>query len=66
MSNAVPEVSIGAQNVSEIRPAFLLSLPRSGSTLLQRLLGAHSMVATVAEPWLLIPPLYALRDEGVY
>lgn len=49
-----------------VRPSFLLSLPRSGSTLLQRLLGAHSRVATVAEPWLLLPPLYALREDGVY
>lgn len=52
--------------MSEVKPAFLLSLPRSGSTLLQRLLGAHSQIATVAEPWLLLPPLYALRGQGVY
>lgn len=49
-----------------VRPAFLLSLPRSGSTLLQRLLAAHSHIATAAEPWLLLPPLYALRESGVY
>lgn len=52
--------------MSEITPVFLLSLPRSGSTLLQRLLAAHSQVATVAEPWVLLAPLYALRSEGVY
>lgn len=52
--------------MSSVRPAFLISLPRSGSTLLQRLLGAHSQVTTIAEPWLLLPPLYALRDRGVY
>jgi hypothetical protein len=45
---------------------FLLSAPRSGSTLLQRLLGAHAEIATVSEPWLLLPLLYALRDRGVY
>lgn len=49
-----------------VRPAFVLSLPRSGSTLLQRIIGAHSQVATAAEPWLLLAPLYALRDGGVY
>jgi hypothetical protein len=49
-----------------VEPVFLISLPRSGSTLLQRLLGAHSRVATAAEPWFLLPPLYALREEGVY
>lgn len=52
--------------MTEIRPAFLLSLPRSGSTLLQRLLGAHRHVTTVAEPWFLLPPLYALRPHGAY
>lgn len=52
--------------MSDVEPAFLLSLPRSGSTLLQRLLAAHSQIATVAEPWLLIPPLYTLRKSGVY
>lgn len=52
--------------MTDLRPAFLLSLPRSGSTLVQRMLAAHSAVATVAEPWLLLPPLYALRPDGVY
>lgn len=52
--------------MSPVRPAFLLSLPRSGSTLLQRMIGAHSQVSTAAEPWVLLAPLYALRDEGVF
>jgi hypothetical protein len=47
-------------------PIFLFSLPRSGSTLLQRILGGHSEIATVSEPWILLPQLYALRSEGVY
>ena len=37
-----------------MRPLFL-SLPRSGSTLLQRILGSHDAVATSPEPWLLLP-----------
>lgn len=49
-----------------VKPVFLFSLPRSGSTLLQRLLGAHEEVATVSEPWILLPLLYTLRGEGVY
>ncbi len=44
---------------------FVLSLPRSGSTLLQRILGGHSKVHTVAEPWLMLNPLYALRESGI-
>lgn len=48
------------------RPIFLLSLPRSGSTLVQRVLAAHDGVATAPEPWLLLPQIYALRDAGVF
>jgi len=47
-------------------PLFLLSLPRSGSTLLQRILATHRDVATTAEPWLLLPIYYSLRRDGHY
>lgn len=47
-------------------PIFLLSAPRCGSTLLQRILAAHPEVATLSEPWVLLPLLYAERGEGVY
>lgn len=47
-------------------PVFILSLPRSGSTLLQRLLAAHESIATIPEPWILLPQVYALRAHGVY
>ena len=36
-------------------PIFLFSLPRSGSTLLQRVLMSHKDIASVAEPWLMLP-----------
>ena len=49
-----------------MRPLFLLSLPRSGSTLLQRILGSHDAVATSPEPWLLLPQVYALRESGAF
>jgi hypothetical protein len=49
-----------------MRPLFLLSLPRSGSTLLQRILGSHHGVATSPEPWLLLPQVYALRESGAF
>ena len=52
--------------MTSISPIFLFSLPRSGSTLLQRILGAHSQIATAPEPWILLPYLYALRPEGAY
>lgn len=44
---------------------FLISQPRAGSTLLQHLLGSHSEVHTLPEPWILLHPLYALRAAGV-
>ncbi len=43
---------------------FIISQPRAGSTLLQRILGNHSDIYTVSEPWLMLYPLYALRPEG--
>ena len=45
--------------------AFIACQPRSGSTMLQRIIGAHSRVHTVSEPWLMLHPLYALREEGI-
>jgi hypothetical protein len=57
--------------MSTLEPAFssrqlilLVSQPRAGSTMLQRILGAHSRVHTTAEPWLMLHPVYALREEG--
>ncbi len=47
-----------------IKPIFVFSITRSGSTLLQRVIAAHDGVATVSEPWLLLPQLYALRRDG--
>jgi Sulfotransferase family len=48
-----------------IRPIFVFSITRSGSTLVQRVIAAHEGVATVSEPWLLLPYLYTLRREGI-
>ena len=46
-------------------PVFLLSLPRSGSTLLQRKLMEHRDIASADEPWILLPLLLARhRDAG--
>src|ERR1700679_3213910 len=48
-----------------IQPIFLLSISRTGSTLIQRIVGAHEGVATVSEPWLLLPHAYTLRPAGI-
>lgn len=41
---------------------FIFSLPRSGSTWLQRIISSHPDVATTAEPWLLLPLLTATKN----
>ncbi len=51
--------------MSDIRPVFLLSLPRAGSTFIQRVLAAHPAISTTSEPWVLLPLLYTMRQGGV-
>lgn len=53
------------QTDAPLQPIFLISLPRAGSTLLQRLLATRPEVATTAETWLLLPMMYTLYDRGV-
>ena len=49
----------------KVTPIFIFSLPRSGSTLLQRLLMSSQEIASVAEPWILLPLIYMNRPKGV-
>ena len=51
--------------MNEEQLVFLISQPRSGSTLTQKLLGAHSNIYTRSEPWLMLHPIYALKDKGI-
>jgi hypothetical protein len=44
-----------------VEPIFILSLPRSGSTLLQRALAMYPEVATTSEPWLMLALLAPLH-----
>lgn len=44
---------------------FIISQPRSGSTLLQRVLAGHPDVQTSAETWLMLHPLYGRRTSGI-
>ena len=44
---------------------FLISQPRSGSTLLQRMLSVHPKIHTAAETWLLLYPFYALKHTSL-
>lgn len=49
-----------------MHPLFIFSLPRSGSTLTQRILCSHDDIESVSEPWILLPHLYTLKRHGVY
>ena len=49
-----------------VTPIFIFSLPRSGSTLLQKILGGHALVSTISEPWFLLPLFYAVKSSGIY
>jgi hypothetical protein len=44
---------------------FIISQPRSGSTLLQRVLFGHPDVQTSAETWLMLHPAYSLKKTGL-
>ena len=44
---------------------FLISQPRSGSTLLQHILGSHSDIHTLPEPWLMLHLVYGSRSGGI-
>ncbi|MEN2283876.1 sulfotransferase [Algoriphagus sp. SE2] len=44
--------------MSHQSPIFLISLPRSGSTLLQRIISNHPDIATTSEPWMALPLFY--------
>jgi len=44
---------------------FLISQPRSGSTLLQHLLGGHTQILTAPEPWLMLNWIYGTRESGI-
>ena len=43
---------------------FIISQPRAGSTMLQRMMGSHPRIHTLSEPWIMLHSLYALRREG--
>jgi len=44
---------------------FVVSQPRSGSTLLQRILSGHKDIESSAETWLMLQPAYGGREGGL-
>ena len=51
--------------MNRIEPAFIFSLPRAGSTLLQRILVSNENISSSSEPWILLPFVFSLRKNGV-
>jgi len=49
-----------------VRPLFIFSLPRSGSTLLQRIINESPEVGTTSEPWILLPFFGTERSFGTH
>lgn len=47
------------------RLIYLICQPRSGSTLLQHILGSHSEIHTLPEPWFMLHLAYGLRSTGL-
>jgi hypothetical protein len=48
-----------------MKPIFIFSLPRSGSTLLQKILSSHDSISSTGEPSLMLPVTYLLKEKGV-
>ena len=49
--------------VNQVKPVFIFSLPRSGSTLLQRVLTGHSEISSFAEPHFLLPLVGIIKKK---
>jgi glycosyltransferase involved in cell wall biosynthesis len=56
---------VSGQNELGSNLIFLISQPRAGSTLFQRVLAGHPEIHTMAEPWIMLHPLYALKENGI-
>lgn len=51
---------------NKVKPIFIFSLPRTGSTLLQRIIGADDLISFSGEPWILLPFFYSMKKNGVF
>lgn len=53
-------------SAKSLEALFIISLPRAGSTLLQRMMTTHPNIASVAEPWLFLPFFRPFRGDDLY
>jgi hypothetical protein len=59
------DINLNDQSKIDDRLMFLVSLPRSGSTLTQRVISSHNDVYSLPEPWNMLHVLYALKNGGI-
>jgi len=59
----VDTCSLGSGSAAKV--IFLVSQPRAGSTMTQKILGSHSRIHTQAEPWVLLHPLHSLLQGNL-
>ncbi len=48
-----------------MKEIFLISVPRSGSTLIQKILMTHKDISSHEEPWFLLPIIYSLKKDKI-
>jgi len=57
------EAQLNIIDNAQERIIFIISMPRSGSTLLQHILAQSNNIHTVSEPWLMLPILASYDNE---
>ena len=50
--------------MKKLKIIFLISLPRSGSTLLQKMLTVSETISSVSEPWIMLPIGHLFKENG--
>ena len=70
MLSKITKISSYSDNQMRIGPegenlVFLISQPRSGSTLLQMILAGNPEIATTSEPWIALHPISAFHDDAI-
>lgn len=48
-----------------MRSIFIISMPRAGSTLLNRLIAVHPKISSHSEPWIMLPLLNMTKEESI-
>lgn len=60
-----PKVDVGNRSTLGENLIFIISQPRSGSTLLQRILASHPLIHSSDEPWIMLNAFASPWREGI-